>query len=225
MTLVSVRVRVETSEVQTSSVSPVTIRAVLFDFSGTLFRLEHDSLAAHAELMRALTAPVGVAEGLDIPLDEWERRDLDPVAHREMHLAVLAKVGTPDPATFYENLCSPPFWQPYPDTAQALGTELPTAVVSNIAWDVRAVFARHGVETRVDEYVLSYQEGFAKPDAELFRIACDRLGAHPSEVLMVGDSPEADGGAAAIGCVVEIVDPLPTAARPDGLLQVLRKHI
>lgn len=197
----------------------------MFDFSGTLFRLEHDSLTAHAELMRALTAPVGVAEGLDVDEAEWARRDLDPVAHRDLHLAVLTKAGAPDPATFYANLCSPAFWQPYPDTAQALGTELPTAVVSNIAWDIRAVFARHGVEHRVDEYVLSYEEGFAKPDPKLFRIACERLGVHPSEALMVGDSPEADGGAAAIGCAVEIVDPLPTADRPDALLRVLRKHI
>ncbi|GAA1263974.1 HAD-IA family hydrolase [Saccharothrix xinjiangensis] len=202
----------------------MTIRAVLFDFSGTLFRLEHDSLAGHDELMRALTAPVGVADGLDVDEAEWERRDLDPVAHRDLHLAVLAKAGATDPAGFYENLLSPAFWQPYPDTAHALGGELPTAVVSNIAWDIRTVFARHGVEHRVDEYVLSYQEGFAKPDPKLFRIACDRLGVHPSEALMVGDSPEADGGAAAIGCAVEIVDPLPTAARPDALLRVLRKH-
>ncbi|QFZ16385.1 HAD family hydrolase [Saccharothrix syringae] len=203
----------------------MTIRAVLFDFSGTLFRLEHDSLTAHAELMRALTAPVGVAEGLDVDEAQWERRDLDPVVHRDLHLAVLAGAGAPDPAAFYANLCSPAFWQPYPDTAQALGTELPTAVVSNIAWDIRAVFARHGVEHRVDEYVLSYEEGFVKPDPKLFRVACDRLGVHPSEALMVGDSPEADGGAAAIGCAVEIVEPLPTGSRPDALLQVLRKHI
>jgi HAD superfamily hydrolase (TIGR01493 family) len=203
----------------------VTIRAVLFDFSGTLFRLEHDSLAAHAGLMRALTAPVGLDEELDIDPEQWERRDLDPDAHREMHLAVLAKAGAKDPARFYADLCSPPFWQPYQDTAQALGTELPTAVVSNIAWDIRAVFARHGVDNRVDEYVLSYQEGFIKPDPKLFRIACDRLGVHPTEALMIGDSPEADGGAAAVGCAVEIVEPLPTGSRPEALLQVLRKHI
>ncbi|ONI82659.1 haloacid dehalogenase [Saccharothrix sp. ALI-22-I] len=203
----------------------MTIRAVLFDFSGTLFRLEHDSLAAHAELLRALTAPVGLADGLDIDPAQWERRDLDPDAHREMHLAVLAKAGAADPARFYDDLVSPPFWQAYPDTAQALGTELPTAVVSNTAWDIRTVFARHGIENRVDEYVLSYQEGFIKPDPKLFQIACDRLGVDPSEALMIGDSPEADGGAAAIGCAVEIVQPHPTSSRPDALLQVLRKHI
>ncbi|GAA3892358.1 HAD family hydrolase [Saccharothrix violaceirubra] len=203
----------------------MTIRAVLFDFSGTLFRLEHDSLAAHADLMRALTAPVGVAEGLDFTVEEWERRDLDSQAHRDLHVAVLEKSGATDSEDFYDRLTGPDFWQPYPDTAQALGTALPTAVVSNIGWDIRKVFDRHGVTDRVDEFVLSYEEGVIKPDARIFRIACERLGVRPEETLMVGDSEEADGGARAIGCAVEIVDPLATAQRPDALLAVLRKHI
>ncbi|MBB5956646.1 FMN phosphatase YigB (HAD superfamily) [Saccharothrix tamanrassetensis] len=203
----------------------MTIRAVLFDFSGTLFRLEHESLAEHADLMRALTAPVGVAEGLDIDPAEWERRDLDGDLHRDLHIKALTAAGAQDPADFYGRLCSPPFWQPYPDTAQALGTGLPTAVVSNIAWDIRAVFARHGVEDRVDEFVLSFEVGSVKPDPKIFRVACDRLGVHPDEALMIGDSEEADGGAAAVGCRVEIVPPLETGQRPDALLQVLRKHV
>ncbi len=202
----------------------MTIRAVLFDFSGTLFRLEHDSLAEHGDLMRALTAPVGVAEGLDVDPDEWERRDLDGDLHRDLHVKVLQAAGADDPLAFYTRLCSPPFWQPYPDTATALGTGLPTAVVSNIAWDVRTVFARHGVEDLVDEYVLSYEVGHVKPDPKIFRIACDRLGVHPSEALMVGDSEEADGGAAAVGCRVAIVPPLETGQRPEALLRVLRHH-
>ncbi|MEV0680853.1 HAD family hydrolase [Actinosynnema sp. NPDC050436] len=203
----------------------MTIRAVLFDFSGTLFRLEHDSLAEHADLMRALTAPVGVAEGLDVDPDEWERRDLDGDLHRDLHVKALLAAGAVDPHDFYARLCSPPFWQPYPDTADALGTALPTAVVSNIAWDIRTVFARHGVEGLVDEFVLSFEVGHVKPDPKIFRIACDRLGVHPSEVLMVGDSEEADGGAAAVGCRVAIVPPLETGERSDALLRVLREHV
>ena len=41
---------------------------------------------------------------------------------------------------------------------------------------------------------------------------------------MVGDSEEADGGARALGCAFALVDPLPTAQRPDGLLAALRTH-
>ena len=46
----------------------------------------------------------------------------------------------------------------------------------------------------------------------------------PARALMVGDSEEADGGARALGCEVAIVDPLPTAERPDALLSALRTY-
>lgn len=39
---------------------------------------------------------------------------------------------------------------------------------------------------------------------------------------MIGDSEEADGGARAVGCRFALVDPLPTAQRPDGLITALR---
>ena len=41
---------------------------------------------------------------------------------------------------------------------------------------------------------------------------------------MVGDSAEADGAAAEVGCRVAIVDPVPTAQRPDGLLAAIGAH-
>lgn len=39
-----------------------------------------------------------------------------------------------------------------------------------------------------------------KPDARLFSAACDALGVIPDEALMVGDTVDSDGEAAAIGC-------------------------
>lgn len=227
----------------------VTVSAVLFDFSGTLFRLEHDgSLLAElrevpdeprellnereAELVRRLTAPVGPLDGLPAELqDAWQRRDLDPALHRDIHLEVFRRIGLDRPGLaeqLYARLISPEYWQPYPDTAQALrllrAAGVRVAVVSNIAWDIRSVFARHGVLDLVDEMVLSYVEGAIKPDPKLFRAACERLGVAPERTLMIGDSPEADGGAEAVGCRVAIVDPLPTAQRPDALLRVLAEH-
>ena len=41
---------------------------------------------------------------------------------------------------------------------------------------------------------------------------------------MVGDSEEADGGARALGCGFVLVDPLPTAQRPDGLRTALTDY-
>ncbi|WP_199441080.1 HAD family hydrolase [Umezawaea beigongshangensis] len=209
----------------------MTIRAVIFDFSGTLFRLEHPDLPPESAIMRALTAPVGVAEGLSPEMrDAWERRDLDPALHRAANVSALLTAGlTPEAAErTYDQLCSPECWEPYPDTAEALAAltarDVPVGLLSNTAWNVRTVFDRHGLRQHLDASVLSFEEGLLKPDPVIFELACARLGVDPAETLMVGDSAEADGGAAAIGCAVALVDPVAVGTRPDALLTVLREH-
>ncbi|SCX26183.1 HAD family hydrolase [Mycolicibacterium fluoranthenivorans] len=219
------------------------LRAVLFDYSGTLFRLEEDdswfagitvdeqAVEGHvqAELMRRVTAPTGNS----VPMDEeqhhnWANRDLEPHLHREAYLHVLRESGLTDQhaRSLYPKLVDPASWTPYPDTAAALNglraAGVATAVVSNIAFDLRPAFAAVG--TAADEYVLSFEVGAIKPDAAIFRIALARLGVEAAETLMIGDSEEADGGARALGCAFALVDPLPTAQRPDGLLHALREH-
>jgi HAD superfamily hydrolase (TIGR01549 family) len=203
----------------------VTIRAALFDFSGTLFRLEHPELESNGDLMRALTAPVGIADGVDPELaDAWYRRDLDPEVHRWVHVKVLRDALVPDAEAFYDQLVSPESWRPYPDTKATLEhlADVPVAVVSNIGWDIRAVFELHGLTHLVDEFVLSYEEGVVKPDPKIFTTACERLGIAPRDAVMVGDSAEADGGAEAVGCSFRLVNPVPTSDRPTALLDVAR---
>ncbi|MFB9906151.1 HAD family hydrolase [Allokutzneria oryzae] len=214
----------------------MTIRGVLFDFSGTLFRLEAtegwlDGLmddAEAAEMMRRLTAPVASEEGLP---EDFERRDLDQAAHRSVHVEMLVRSGVPgyDVAeAIYDRLLEPTSWRPYPDTASALRTlreqGVPAAVVSNIGWDIRVVFKHYDLLDQVDEVFMSYVEGMIKPEPEFFRIACERIGLPPDQVLMIGDSEEADGGAAALGCSVAIVPPLPSDQRTDALIGALKAH-
>lgn len=218
------------------------VRAVLFDFSGTLFRLEEDdswfdgitvdekSVDGHvqAELMRRLTAPTGRSVEMD---DEqyrtWTNRDLQPHLHREAYLHVLRESGLTDEhaEALYGVLVEPANWTVYPDTVAVLGSlhrrGLKIAVVSNIAFDLRPAFAAVGADAFVDEFVLSFEVGVVKPSAEIFLTALRRLGVDPEDALMVGDSEEADGGARAIGCRFALVDPLPTADRPDGLVTAL----
>jgi putative hydrolase of the HAD superfamily len=101
------------------------------------------------------------------------------------------------------------------------GRGVPVAVVSNIGWDLRPVFRANGLDEFVDTYVLSFELGVQKPDPGIFTVACERLGLAPAEVLMVGDSREADGGAEALGCPVHFVEHLPADQRPDALRPVL----
>ncbi|MCW2515536.1 MAG: haloacid dehalogenase [Mycobacterium sp.] len=221
----------------------MTIRAVLFDFSGTLFRLEEDDswfagitvdereVDGHvqAELMRRLTAPTGRSVDMD---DEqyrnWVNRDLEPHLHREAYLHVLRESGLTDEhaESLYGLLIEPANWTVYPDTAAVLESlhrqGIKIAVVSNIAFDLRPAFAAIGADAFVDEFVLSFEVGAVKPNAEIFQTALSRLGVEPSDALMVGDSEEADGGARAVGCRFALVDPVPTAERPDGLIAALK---
>ncbi|OIJ68573.1 HAD family hydrolase [Streptomyces mangrovisoli] len=222
---------------------------VLFDFSGTLFRIEsadrwlravlaesgltlpeHEVTSAAAALEAAGALPGG-ASPRRVPPELaalWEVRDRTAAEHRAAYTGLSRQVPLPDPAlhdALYERHMTPGAWTPYPDTADVLrglrDRGIGVGVVSNIGWDLRPVFRAHGLDPYVDAYVLSYEHGVQKPDPRLFEIACERLGADPVKVLMVGDNRQADGGAAALGCGVHFVDHLPAAERPDALRPVL----
>ncbi|MGW1795067.1 HAD family hydrolase [Streptomyces sp. NPDC001984] len=223
--------------------------AVLFDFSGTLFRVESTESWLRAVLAdAALTLPepelaeaaraleeAGALPGGAIPAelpselaDVWAVRDESAELHRAAYTGLTRRVPLPDPGLYdalYDRHMTPEAWSPYPDTAKVLRTlrerGIGVGVVSNIGWDLRPVFREHGLDGCVDTYVLSYEHGIQKPDARLFSVACEALGADPRDVLMVGDSRPADGGAAALGCQVHFVDHLPVSERPDALLPVL----
>ncbi|MGV0815853.1 HAD family hydrolase [Mycolicibacterium boenickei] len=218
------------------------VSAALFDFSGTLFRLEEqDSWFAgmavdeqgvnghvQAELMRRLTAPTGRSVDMtDEQYRAWANRDLAPHLHREAYLHVLRESGLADhhAESLYDRVIDPASWTAYPDTARVLKSlktqGIRTAVVSNIAFDVRPAFAAIGAADDVDEFVLSFEVGVVKPDPAIFTTALERLGVPAQDTLMVGDSEEADGGARAVGCQFALVDPLPTGERPDGLIAAL----
>ncbi len=221
------------------------VRAVMFDYSGTLFRLEEDEswfegmqvderqVDGHvqAELMRRLTAPTG--RSVDMTPEAyhaWVNRDLAPHLHREAYLHVLRESGLADhhAESLYQRVIDPLCWMPYPDTADVLTglhqQGIKTAVVSNISFDLRPAFGAIGVAGYVDEFVLSFEVGAVKPDAAIFETALSRLGVAAENAVMVGDSEEADGGARAVGCGFILVDPLPTKERPDGLRTALSGH-
>jgi HAD superfamily hydrolase (TIGR01509 family) len=223
----------------------VNVQAVLFDYSGTLFRLEEDDswfrgievderqIEGHvqAELMRRMTAPTG--QHVDMSPEAhhaWVNRDLQPHLHREAYLHVLRESGVADhhAETLYRLMTDPLNWTPYPDTAGVLHDlhrqGIRTAVVSNIAFDVRPAFESIGASGFVDEFVLSFEVGAIKPDQAIFEAALSRLGVDAARTVMVGDSDEADGGARALGCGFALVDPLPTAQRRDGLRTALADY-
>ncbi|MGP3967724.1 HAD family hydrolase [Streptomyces sp. 6N223] len=228
----------------------MTIKGVLFDFSGTLLRIEpavswlrtvldragvelpEEELARCAAALEEAGALPGGAQPQDVPPELrplWRERDRDAARHRALYTGLARQVPLPRPELYdalYDRHREPGAWRPYPDAAAVLrelsARGVAVAVVSNIGWDLRPVFRFHGLDPWVREYVLSFEHGIQKPDPRLFRAACEALGVEPRETLMVGDDATADAGAAGLGCAVHLVDHLPVTDRPSGLLPVLR---
>ncbi|MER8043602.1 HAD-IA family hydrolase [Streptomyces sp. NPDC094032] len=224
------------------------IKGVMFDFSGTLLRVEStahwldavlsevgvglsgDEFAHTVERLTRYGALPGGPSPQEVPVrlrKLWDERDLDAERHRAAYSGLIQEAGVAEPElvrALYDRHMHPEAWHPYPDTARTLG-ELSrggvlVAVVSNIGWDLRPVFRAHGLDEWIDLYALSYEVGVQKPDPAIFRFACDGLGLAPAETLMVGDDRTADGGARALGSRVHFVDHLPVDRRPDGLRPV-----
>jgi HAD superfamily hydrolase (TIGR01493 family) len=226
------------------------IKGVMFDFSGTLFRIESASLWLRAVVANAgLAVSEGELDACAHELEEfgaqpggvpprrvpprleglWRERDLTAERHRAAFTALTREAGLPSAdlaEALYDRSQVSEAWQPYPDAEETLralrGRGIPVAVVSNIGWDMRPVFRDHGVDDLVDAYFLSYECGVEKPDPRIFQMACDKLGVVPGDALMVGDDRVADVGAAALGCQVHLVDPLPVDGRPSALAEVLQ---
>ncbi|NLU72307.1 HAD-IA family hydrolase [Streptomyces sp. HNM0575] len=220
------------------SAPPAPVRAVLFDFSGTLFQI-----SSYAERIRdVLPRPVGEPEmegilgaleaGLHDPavITAQAGRDVSSQAHRHAFTTWYASAPqlAPYAHALYEQLRTPEHWHPYADAGPVLARlaarGIALGVVSDVGWDLRATFAHHGLAERFGSWVHSYEHDSEKPDPHLFRHACGELGVAPEETLMVGDHPARDGGATGAGLRAYV---LPAGASPgserglDAVLQLL----
>ncbi len=194
------------------------IAAVLFDFSDTLFwkdvpaRLLFVAACAGVRLdpvdVAAISSDVVIRSASDEEVAKG--RDLSSDAHRRCwtslytafdHLA--PELNPPLSVRFYDDAASGEAHVPYADTIRCIDAlhdmGVPMGVVSDIGWDVRKPFLKHGIADRFKVFVPSFAHGCEKPDRRLFQAACDVIGVELDEALMVGDNVTRDGGAARHG--------------------------
>jgi len=158
-------------------------------------------------------------------IDPASERDLSPHQHRAVfdrlveHLRIIP---APLADALYVTMLDQ--WDAYEEAAPVLRRlrrrGVRTAVLSNIGVDPRPALARSGLAGLYDAEVFSYEVGTVKPDRAIFQMAADALGLAPRELLMVGDSPEDDTGAAHLGMRTLILPR--NAGTTHGLEQVLR---
>lgn len=73
-----------------------------------------------------------------------------------------------------------------------LAKKYPLVMITNFYGNIRTVIAEYGILPYFKDIVESAAVGCRKPSADIFRIACKRLGTEPAETLVVGDSYKND---------------------------------
>jgi len=212
-------------------------RAVLFDFGDTLLQRRggHDAIVRAAERLGVEVEDVRARElWADIQArartaEELAKgRDLSPELHRDCWIGLYgaADVITPGMAeVLYEYEIAPEGWMKLPGTDPVLKAlrdkGIPVGVVSDTGFDIRPLFAHHGLADLVQTYALSYEHGVTKPDRRLFEAACGDLGVALDDTLMVGDNPLTDGGAMTHGLTALLLPHRPPG-QDNGLGRVLQ---
>jgi HAD superfamily hydrolase (TIGR01509 family) len=223
--------------IRTRTPAPVTRpRAVLFDFSGTLFQIQPYEDRVRAALPDPVDEPTmdailtSLEAGLSDPavIEAQHARDVSSKAHRHAFTTWYASAPALAPVAdvLYEQLRSPERWLPYADAERTLAEldarGIALGVVSDVGWDLRPTFARHGLDRWFGSWVHSYEHHSEKPDPRLFGHACAELGVTPADTLMVGDHPAKDGGAAGAGLRSYVLPGGATPGAVRGLAAVLR---
>ena len=213
--------------------------AVLFDLGDTLIRLT----GSGAELLHEAAATLGVSLDSDAATRVWQRvldrsstaeelakgRDLSIERHREVWTELYSTAGCEELAAglsnrVYERTVAAESWEAFPDTIPTLeavrSRGLRVGAVSDTGFDLRPALDRLGLTPHLDAVFMSYEQGVCKPDASVFRAACERLGVQPERALMVGDNPLTDSGAVTAGLYAFLLPPPPKTG-PRGLAHVL----
>ncbi len=97
-----------------------------------------------------------------------------------------------------------PDTRPFLEALRATGVR--TAFVSNCAENTRPLLGALGLDDLVDELVLSYEVGVAKPEPAIFRIALERLGVAAGDAVLVDDQQSYCDAAAGIGMAAVRID-------------------
>jgi len=199
------------------------IRAVIFDFGGTLAQTKTpwdtvcNRIAERLEYMDIDVDPVDLEEAVKETIEyRYQQHTLgvELDSYRFFNHA-LEKLGHNVPVDVTDELEQMVYDEGYTSFADNLEETLMTlsedymlALLSN-AWleAPRQALRDQGYGRWFKAMVCSYDIGIPKPDPRIFRHTIDLLGVHQSEAVMVGDSLEADiKGALAAGLQAVLVD-------------------
>jgi putative hydrolase of the HAD superfamily len=227
-------------------VTSPTVRAVIFDWGGTLTPW-HGDIDYQQEWMgyarvwqpddpTELAAQLVAAAG-----DAWAQAR---TAHTSSSVESIVRAAGLDPddarhrdaaaahVDFWkEHTYTDPLVRPLWEELKAAGIKI--GVLSNTIWSAqhhRRIFERDGVLDLIDGDVYSSEIPWAKPHPSAFRAAADAVGADPAECVYVGDRPFEDiHGSQQVGMrailvphsTIPLEQQVEVDARPDAVANTL----
>jgi putative hydrolase of the HAD superfamily len=171
------------------------IRAVFFDFDGTLYdrdlALRRLAQVQHAMFKDQLDVDEATFVSHLLALDAHGQARPSRFHHRLVEeLGLRAELAEKLEATFREHFprhCIPP--KDCVSTLQSLKSSgMKLAIITNgpVSWQMRKI-RQCGIEPFFDNILVSEAEGIAKPSPQIFMRALDRCGVTASETIFVGD--------------------------------------
>lgn len=176
-----------------------SIRAVVFDFDGTLVDTEFPEFEAWREIYRA--------HGRDLPRSVWAQcigtadSGFDPLTHlrhtlgRPLDEEAVRAAHSRRVRILMDGRGLLPGVAERLDEADALALPLGIASSSTRAW-INSWLEKLGLSGRFQALAARDDVARTKPDPALFTLIAERLGVDPAEILAIEDSP--NGAAAAL---------------------------
>lgn len=181
----------------------MSIRAVIFDFGGVLVRTEDAS--GRRKWEQQLGLPPGELDQLVFASELAQRSMIGQATQRDVWSYIATRYGLDD-ATLQQMRRD--FWsgdrsdEKLVQFLQSLRPRYKTAILSNAWPGARRMFTEHfQLHKAVDAFIISSEEGVAKPHPRIYQIALQRLDVHPHEAIFVDDFPENVAGAQQLGII------------------------
>ncbi|HRW20095.1 MAG TPA: HAD family hydrolase [Dermatophilaceae bacterium] len=188
----------------TPTVQPTPVRAVVFDWGGTITPWHavdlREQWAVFARGMGAIACSLNdtAAAVLRAEDDAWRRGREQGTSARLDEILVAAGLDPAHPATEAGLAAYRDFWEPHTLTHPAIpplwewlrDNDIRVGVLSNTIWTRdyhRGIFERDGVLQLVDGDVYSSETPWVKPRREIFEAAAAAVGVEPAHCVYVGD--------------------------------------
>ncbi|MET7993999.1 HAD family phosphatase [Amycolatopsis sp. NPDC005232] len=179
----------------------MVIRAVVFDIGDVL------EIAPDLGVDRRWEARLGLSEG-EITrrlADIWAAGAVGDVTEDDVRDTISSRLGVGQGRA---DAIMADIWEQYLGTGNAdlidyvrgLRPRCRTGILSNSFVGARErEQAAYGFEDLVDDIVYSHEVGMSKPDPEIYRLSCTRLGVAPEEMIFLDDLDPNIDAARAVG--------------------------